>query len=244
MIKVETVQNNLPSPVIQVLPTDIVSQIRDALIAIPSDVNESTAQAADKASAELHRIEKLIEARRTEMKKPVTALSKAIEEVCKSASAPVEDARRKLNGKIGQFLRSQEEARQATIRAAQEAERLRQEAETNRIEAERKAREEAAKPVEQVDELFIGFVEPAPVPVPPPAQAKVVIPAPIVIPPKQASASVSLKTIKVLKITDPDAIPRIYLDRNDARVKKALLDGIAVPGAELVEEQVAAQKGY
>jgi hypothetical protein len=53
-----------------------------------------------------------------------------------------------------------------------------------------------------------------------------------------------LKTVKVKKIKDPDAIPRIYLDRNDSRIKKALMDGIAVPGAELVEEQVAAQKVY
>lgn len=238
LAKAEKVEHSLPAAVIEVLPGEIAGQINTALMAVPSVVDDTTAEAADAASGELHRLEKLIDKRHAELKRPIIDLGRAIDGVVKRVVQPVADARRSLNIKIGAHLRKQEEARQAAIRAAEEERRRQEEAQRQAEEAAR-----AAAPPPAEDDLFGGFSEPT-------EQSKIetermpakpALPA-IPIPTPAASKAVNLRTIKVLKITDPAAIPMSYRDINEARVRKALLDGIAVPGAELVEETDVAQR--
>lgn len=238
----EKVEHNLPAAVIEVLPAEIAGQIVAAIAAVPAVVDETTAEAADAASAELHRLEKLIEKRHETLKRPLIDLRSAIDGVVKRNLQPISEARRSLNGKIGAHLRKQEEARQAAIRAAEEERRRQEEEQRQAEEAARTASAPAQSPAE--DDLFGGFTEPA-------DQSKVeterLSPKPVVpaapIPPPAASKAVNLRVVKVLRINDPAAIPRSFMDINEARVRKALLDGIAVPGAELVEETDVAQKG-
>ena len=239
-IEPQRIEHSLPAPMIEVLPASMAQEITAAIAAAPSTVDADTMPLADRSSAELHRIEKAIEAQRVALKKPINDIGKAIDNICKNASAPVAEARRKINGMIGKHLAEIERQRQEAIRKAEE-ERRRIEAEARRAaeEAEAERRRQEAQIADETCGLFDGIdmapEEPPPPPPPPPPQ----LPA-VVIPPPAKSGSVTMRTVKVLRITDRDAIPRIYLDINEARIRAAIASGIYVPGAEMVEEMVAA----
>lgn len=53
-----------------------------------------------------------------------------------------------------------------------------------------------------------------------------------------AGGSMTYMTTYSIRITDAGAIPREYLDINEARIKTALRAGSPVPGAELISNQI------
>jgi len=206
---------------------------------------------AEGAMLQLHAGLKAVEARRSELKKPITQIGKAIDAVAASVSEPMESAKRSLQGAVLTWNRAEAARVEAERRAAEkEAQRIQFEAERQRQEAMRAAREaaEAAAKAEaeEAAALGLGPVEVKPVVVVHVAPASVVVtPRPVAA--AATSSAVNVRRVRKVEITDPRAVAAAYeiagrtlVTINEAVVKALLEAGISVPGARMVEvEQVA-----
>jgi hypothetical protein len=59
---------------------------------------------------------------------------------------------------------------------------------------------------------------------------------------KGEEGGIQFKTLKKLNIIDESKLPRIYLIPNERKIKEALINGIEVPGAEIINEKIVAKR--
>lgn len=247
-----TVTHQLPAPAIEVVPAAMVERhaaILAAAAALPALTTPEIAEQANRLLIDLADIEKAVAAEVERHSKPVHALHKLILEVGKKATEPLSTTKASLRGKVGAWNREQERLRQEAIAKAQAAQREAEaaaEAERRRLQAEADAKAAEARAKADADakelEALLGTpVAPAPVAAPVVVAAPVPAAPAVVIPPPVKSAVVT-RTVKVLVIEDEKAIPAYVagievrcIDR--AAVRKLLDNGIAVPGARLVEQE-------
>jgi hypothetical protein len=207
---------------------------------------------------EIHQALKTAEARRTELKKPITQIGKAIDQVAASVCDPMEAAKKTIQGHVIAWNRAEAARVEAERRAAEEeARKLREAAEKERRaqeEAARKAKEEqdrlAKAEAEEAEALGLGpvVVTPAPV-VPPPAPLPVIVARPVAA--AAVSSSVLMKKVKKLEVYDARKVAEAYeiagkilVSCNEAAIKALIEAGIEVPGARMIEvEQMAMGRG-
>lgn len=220
--------------------------------------DQASMQAAEKSLLMLHDAEKAIEARRVELKKPITAFGKAIEEVVAQVSEPVSAAKRSLQGKIAMYVRAERaKAEEAQRLADEEARKAREAAEVERkrlqAEADAKHAAEVAKAAADAKELadMLGESAPAPEPV-------AVAPAPVVSVPEPARAptvvmpkseAIQMRKVQRVVVDDPSLIPRtigteVLMVPDMVAIKHVMMLGIPVAGChvETTEEPVMARR--
>ncbi|HYE07698.1 MAG TPA: hypothetical protein VEL07_19420 [Planctomycetota bacterium] len=246
----------LPQPVLQTTGNraliEVFSQQQvgtcEGLVVEASAVAITDRVSFDRAQATLVRLHdalKAVEARRVELKKPITQIGKSIDEIAAKLADPMDSAKRSLQGKViaHQKLIDAEAAKQR----AEAEEKARQEnAERQRLHdiavAEARAKAEAeAKEVE----ALLG----APVEVVEPVIAKPLVSTAVVMPQHVAPPSVlQSRVVKKLEITDPSLIPyrvgeQVLMNPDHGAIKRLLGLGINVPGCRLVDEEQVAMAG-
>lgn len=183
-------------------------------------VDRAAFDAANQLYSDLAQARKLIEDRRTEAKRPVIDLGKAIDEACKPYAAMCSDAEVMLAPLLKAYERAEQER---VAREKAEAERVARE-ERERLEAAERARVDAA-----IDDSFPGD-EPVMV------EHKVHVPV-AYVPPAPKSA-VRSKASKVLVIEDRAVIPR-SVRVGDEDVALWILDEVTVKRLLTLKTKIA-----
>lgn len=240
----KAVENTLPKTLVVVDRTtaERARSLQHRAGAYPQ-ITEDNLVAADEIVRELTRLEREGESHRKKLVEGPLNLQRAINAAAKEFVGGCSDAARELASRIRIFqdrkaAAAREAERQARERAAAEEER-RQELERKREQALEAQRErEAALAARGAGEL----VEvPPPVVVPPVPREPA--PVEIALPRELPKTSVKSRERKVLQITEPSKIPYRAVPGGEplfkpdtAAIKRALLAGLEVPGAELVVE--------
>lgn len=206
--------------------------VADANAAVCTDA--TTNGKAEAVLLRLHDAMKAVEARRAELKKPITQIGKAIDEIAAKLEAPMDVAKRALQGRIIAFkAKEREQAEQARRDAEEKARR-------ERLAAEEAARVKAAAEAKELAEVLGEpvVVEPEPVKAPAPAALPAV---------PTASAAVQVRKVMRLEITDASKIPHrigdtVLMVPDHAALKRVLGLGIEVPGARMVEDEQLAMR--
>lgn len=240
---------------------EIPEAIRNGIVAIRPDISDritaaiatataittvdaATLATADAAYKATHDLEKLVEAERERIKRPVLEIGRKIDAAAKGASEDLYKARVNLGKRIAAFqaaeadrVRREKEAAEreaaAERKRQEEAERLRNE------ERDRKAKEAA-----QISAELGANFEPDPVQAPT-YQPKTVV---VTTAPPIRSTAVTTKKVNVLVIDDATQIPEevggvALWTLNTTAVDRLLRAGLVVPGARLEErEETAARR--
>ncbi len=211
---------------------------------------------ADATLVQLHSMAKAIEARRVELKKPLTDLGKAIESVVAQIAEPLSEAKRSLLGKISAFNRIQAEA-EDKARQERLVAQARAEAERARLQAieddkHRKALADAKMRAEaeaaELEAMLGSPVKAEPVAV---AAALVVKAEPVAavpIPVAVKSEAIQTRTVRKLEIFNADDVPikiggQLIRPINESAVKEMLAAGIDVLGCRMIEVTETVMRG-
>lgn len=197
---------------------------------------------ANKTLISLHNSGKALSNHVESLKKPLNQVLKAVRDCAERAETPLIEAKKLLQNKIAAY-QAAEARRQAEVREAAEAERRRLQAIADaehaaKVAAAKKQAEEDAK---LVAELMGAPVEVKPVVVAPPPTIAVAVP----VAAEPVKQTVVMRTVKKLVITDPSLIPITVggvevRPVDEVKLKSVLMSGVTIPGASIVEEQVAA----
>ena len=227
-------------------------------------VDAATFEAGNRLLIESHATLKKIEAQRVALKRPIADLAKAIEGVCSSVAAPLDDAKKSMQGKVATYQRQEQATADALRREAEERARIAREAaekeraslqaaadELHRQQvAAAKAKAEAeAKELEAIlgKPVEVEAVKIAPAPVI--EAAKVVVQAVAVAP--LLKAAVQTVVVPTLVVSDAGALAawliansRGHLVEFKMREIKALHDaGIPVPGVVIEQREQVRMAG-
>lgn len=178
---------------------------------------------------------KMVEARRLELKKPITQTGKAIDEIASKLDKPLDSLKESLRTKIFAFRQAEREAKAKAEREASEKLRL------ERAAAEKAAREKAeAEAKALADVLGEPVVPAAPEPLPPPP------PRPAAPPPEPSV--VSQRMVPELEIVDASLIPyrigeRVLMIPDRDAIKAVLALNVEVPGARMISKPQLAMSG-
>lgn len=244
-----TVRHDIPAP-LEVLPADLGLKAQNLATAakVLEVTDAATFDAANRILMDMHAAAKAIEARRVELKKPITQLGKAIDSVCANVADPLDVAKRTLQGRVVAYQRAEQEKadrarREAEEKARQEREAAERERQRLQAEADAKAKQEA----EEMAAILGKPVEPEKVTVEAPKPAASV-PAPV-IPAAPKAAAVQVRKVKKLVIDDEAAVPAYVAGINirpidNAAVRKLIEAGITVAGCRMVEvEEIGMARG-
>lgn len=206
--------------------------VADATAAACTDL--ATKRKAEGTLLRLHDALKAVESRRVDLKKPITQMGRAIDEIAAKLTAPMDIAKRSLQGRIVAFDRIESERVAAEQRAADEKARREHE---DAIAAEKA---KAAAEAKELAEVLGEYVEVAPKPVPEP------VPTPIVATPKSTAVQVRVDT--EVQIDDASLIPQrigetVLMIPDKAAIKRCINLGITVPGCRLIEVERVAMVG-
>ena len=189
--------------------------------------SEETKTTATGLLGACRKIQKDAEAKRVSLVTPFNDHVKAINGLFREVLAPFVEADTHLDGQL--LARRREEVRLAA-EATAAAERQRLEAEAMLREAERA---EAAGKVDIAESLLdtaVACEQGARV-----AEVQAQAPARVV---RTAAGTSSVRKTWAFRVLDPEAIPRKYLDLNEARVRKAIMAGVRdIPGIEVYQEE-------
>jgi hypothetical protein len=233
---------NGPKALIEVYSQQIVAKAEGFVAEAESLAinNPETYQRAQQVLIGLHEVEKAVEARRIELKRPLTQFGKAIDEIAHKLADPIGAAKRSMQAKLMAHKRAEDAKEAAAKREAEE--RVRQErealeAERRRLEAEALAKAEAE--ARAAAEVLGVPVEPKPEPVVVPVAAAKPMEVPS-IPTTPKASAVTTRRDKKLVIDDPSKVPfrigDIQLMVPDPQaIKHALVMGLDVPGCRLIE---------
>lgn len=244
-----TVRHDIPAP-LEVLPADLGLKAQNLATAakVLEVTDAATFDAANRILMDMHAAAKAIEARRVELKKPITQLGKAIDGVCANVAEPLDVAKRTLQGRVVAYQRAEQEKADRARREAEE--KARQEREAAERERQRLQAEADAKAKQEADEMaaILGKpVEPEKVTVEAPTFTPAPSP-PITAAPVKATA-IQTRKVKKLVIDDEAAVPAYVGGQclrpiDSGAVRRALEAGIAVAGCRIVEvEEVVMARG-
>lgn len=193
--------------------------------------DESSYAVANVTYRDMNALAKQVEKERKEIKAPVIALGKQIDEAASLALEPLEGERKALGEKIARFQAEENAKREAVRRQAEE--RARQEEERLR-----KAAEEAA------------LMDLPPGEEPPVFEAPVKVAVPVAYTPPALAAAVVTRQVQRVVIDDLEAIPlrgangvRLWKEPDTKAIEILLKAGVPVPGCKLVTETVVGAKG-
>lgn len=244
-----TVRHDIPAP-LEVLPDDLGLKAQNLATAakVLEVTDAATFDAANRILMDMHAAAKAIEARRVELKKPITQLGKAIDSVCANVADPLDVAKRTLQGRVVAYQRKlQAEAEAARIQAEEKAAAERAKAEMERARLQAEADAKAKQEADEMAAILGKPVEPEKVKVEAPKFTPAPTP-PITAEPVKATA-IQTRKVKKLVIDDEAAVPAYVGGQclrpiDAAAVRRALEAGITVAGCRIVEvEEVVMVRG-
>lgn len=204
IIKHEGAAAEVFAPILEVLPKDLVDVAlslsgKAAGMAVTSA--ESSKEANDLA-AQMFAKEKLIEARRAYLKRPLIDVGKAIEAIVDAPASALSSARKSLIAKIAAWDRKQKDEAEALLRKArEEAEeeraRLQAIADAEHAKAMQMMRDHAKAEADELAALMGAPVEPEPVKI---VAAPVVKVAPVAVAAPVASSAVTTRSVPTLVV--------------------------------------------
>lgn len=259
-------------PSIIVINNEAMARIQDLTTRageIPAITTPAEFCAADALLADAIKIIKEIEAKRSEIKRPVIDLGRAIDDAASNATAGLTTIKTKLGKRLLAFQEA-ENARREEERKRLEAQRLAAEAEERRIAAERAAQVAKAEAEERERQRTAALAEesaadndappweqPARAPAPVVAPAPEIVHIPTVLPPSYEeqraaaplkSSAVVSRTAKKVEVPNPELVPDEI-----AGVKLWILDlktidrlaksGVVIPGVTVSEVTTISAKG-
>lgn len=244
-----TVRHDIPAP-LEVVSPELGLKAQNLVTAakVLEVVDAATFETANRILVEIHAAGKALEARRVELKKPITALGKAIDSVVANVADPLDVAKRALSHRVVAYQRAEQEKAEKAKREAEEkaaAERAAAEAERARLQAEADAK--AKQEAEDMARILGAPVEPEKVTVEAPKPAPAPAP-PITAAPVKATA-IQTRKVKKLVIDDEAAVPAYVAGINirpidNAAVRKLVEAGVTVPGCRMVEvEEIGMARG-
>ncbi|MDP3937580.1 MAG: hypothetical protein Q8R92_05525 [Deltaproteobacteria bacterium] len=189
--------------------------------------SEETKTTATALLGACRKIQKDAEAKRVSLVKPLNDHVKAINDLFREVLAPFVEADKHLDGQL--LARRREEIRLAA-EATAAAERQRLEAEAMLREAERAEAAGKAAIAESLLDTAVAREQGARI-----AEVQAQAPARVV---RTAAGTSSVRKTWTFKVLDPEAIPREYLELNEACVRKAIMAGVReIPGIEVYQEE-------
>lgn len=258
-----TITHHIAAP-LEVIPNELGLTAGNLVTAakVLEVVDTATFEAGNNILIKAHATLKELEAARVKLKKPITELGKAIDQVVASVADPLELAKRTMQGRVSAFQRAEQAKADALRREAEERARIEREAaekERQRLQAEADAKHaaevaaaeaKAKADAEELAEVLGKPVEAAPVqvaPAPVVEAPKPAAPSPV-IPAAPVSSAIQTRKVPVLVVKDAGALVAFLFANGMAdlvsfdmpEIKRRRDAGVPLPGLEVeIREQTA-----